>query len=275
MNMREHLEGIITALIKELRKNEEIELFFISKHTALTRFANNSITQNIDQSENSVTLRLKVGKKVLNLSSNSLNQEHLRELLMRGRDTIEYVKEIQDVDDLLGPQEYAKINAFNEKIATFSPAQRREIVENTVNLSKKYECEANGTVSNTTETVFIGNSNNLRAYFENTLFEFRIVPKFKEATSFNSFSSTTFERFNLEQTVIEAIELARMSINPQQLEEGRYTVVFSPQAVTNFLEFLGWYGLNTKNIYEKSVILSEKMGERVFSDKITMYDDYR
>ncbi len=211
MNKREYLENIVAGLFKELHKNEELEVIFYGTNNALTRFANNSITQNIEQSENSLTLRLKSGKKVLNLSSNSLNQEYLAKLLKKGRDTLEYIKEILDIQDLLGPQEYEKISAFNEKIANFSAPQRREIVEKTIDLSKKQSCEANGTVSNTTESIFIANSNNLRAFFENTFFSFRIVPKFKDVTSYNSFAGTKLDEFNLEKIVNEATELTKQT----------------------------------------------------------------
>lgn len=276
MNKQEQMQELSNKLFKELQKGEELEIIYYSKEDCLTRFANNSITQNVDQRENFITLRLKKGKKFINLTSNSTNFDSLKTLIKKGREDIEYIQDAPDIPELLeGPQQYEKILSYNTKIANFSAEDRSAIVQKTVNISKKQECEANGTVSNTSEVTFIANSNSLSAYFENTFFSFRYIPKYKDVTSFNAFNATSLEKFNLEGIITDAIELAKQSVNPQDAEEGAYTVIFSPHAVTNFLEFLSWFGFNTKNIYEKSVILWNKINEKIFSEQITMYDDFR
>ncbi len=275
MSKQEQIQDLSNKLIKELHKGEELEIIYYSTETCLTRFANNAITQNIEQKENSLTLRLKKGKRFINLTSNSINFESLKTLIKKGREDIEYVKDTPDILELLGPQKYEKTPPCDSKIAAITPEERSAIVQKTISLSKKHECEANGTVSNTLETVFIANSNNLSAYFEDALFSFRYVPKYRDVTSFNSFNASSLDKFNLEKIATDTIELAKQSINPKDIEEGVYTVIFSPDAVSNFLEFLSWVGFNTKNIYEKSVVFWDKMNQKIFSEEVTMYDDFQ
>lgn len=275
MSKQEQLQELSNKLFKELQKGEELEIIHYSTESCLTRFANNAISQNIDQKENSLTLRLKKGKRFINLTSNSVNFESLQVLIKKGREDIEYMKDIPDMLELLEPQRYEKTPPYNAKIANLTPQERSTIVQKTINLSKKQECEANGTVSNTSEIVFIANSNNLSAYFENAFFSFRYVPKYKDVTSFNSFSATSLDKFNLEKIITDTIELAKQSINPKDIDEGAYTTIFSPDAVTNFLEFLNWIGFNTKNIHEKSVVFWDKMNQKIFSEQVTMYDDFQ
>lgn len=275
MSKEDELRELCGKLCKELKSGEELEIIYFSTQECLTRFANNVITQNIEQKENAVTLRLKKGKKVLNLTSNSVNFEPLKNLIKRGRDTIEYINDVPDLPDLSGPQEYKRVPPPDTKIVTFGPEDRASIVGQTISISIRNDCEANGTVSNKIETLFIGNSNNLYAYFENAFFTYRYIPKYKDVTSFNSFSATSLEKFNIEKITQHAIELAKQGINPQEAEEGTYTVIFSGDAVANFLEFLTWFGFNTKNIYEKSTVLWDKLNQKIFSELVTMYDDYQ
>jgi PmbA protein len=274
MKNREYLIELFSKLREFLLKDEELEFICTGSETALSRFANNSITQNIDQRENEVILRLKQGKKFLNLNSNSTELESLKFLLKRGREDIKYSKEDPYDLNFQGGKNYLEESAYDIKIAQFSPEERGSIISDIVRICHGNDCEANGTLSNVYEFVFICNTSGLEAYFENAYLSLKFVPRYADAVSYNSGTFLELSKFKTEDIVRPAIEMVKASVNPSDFEEGKYTVVFSPHAVTNFLEFLSWYGFNTKNIYEKTVVFHNKLGQNIFGRNITLYDDY-
>jgi PmbA protein len=75
-----------------------------------------------------------------------------------------------------------------------------------------------------------------------------------------------------DELIDELIELYRLSSKAISPRGGRMKVLFMP----NSLVTLNWRissGTSSKSVYEKISPLGDKMGEKVFSEKISIYDD--
>jgi predicted Zn-dependent protease len=70
-----------------------------------------------------------------------------------------------------------------------------------------------------------------------------------------------------------AADTARRSADPVDLEPGDYTVVLAPEAVADIVQFIGWTGFGAKAVEEGRSFMSGKVGQRVTSEMISMYDD--
>src|SRR5690606_35901233 len=66
---------------------------------------------------------------------------------------------------------------------------------------------------------------------------------------------------------------ALTSANPQDIAPGEYEVILEPQAVSEMMAFFQFYGPNARIYHEKASCLSDKRGEQVFGENITMIDD--
>jgi PmbA protein len=85
------------------------------------------------------------------------------------------------------------------------------------------------------------------------------------------FESKTFEKMP-DDLVIEMIDLYRMSSEVVEPAGGRMKVVFMPNSMIT----LNWRvlsGTSSKSAYEKTSPVADKMEEKIFDDKITIYDD--
>src|SRR2546421_687234 len=69
-----------------------------------------------------------------------------------------------------------------------------------------------------------------------------------------------------------AFEKARVSQNPQDLEAGRYDVVLEPLAVSTMVGFLAYVGFNGRAIVEGRSPFSGRLGQRVTSERVSIYD---
>ena len=62
--------------------------------------------------------------------------------------------------------------------------------------------------------------------------------------------------------------------NPQQIPLGRYDIIFGSAATAEMLNFMNWIGFNGGSMKRGFSFLGEdKVGQKVFSDKITLTDD--
>ncbi|HEV3475800.1 MAG TPA: metallopeptidase TldD-related protein, partial [Actinomycetota bacterium] len=66
---------------------------------------------------------------------------------------------------------------------------------------------------------------------------------------------------------------ARDSQRPQDLEAGRYEVVLEPAAVATLLGFLAYLGFGGRAITEGRSCFSDRLNQKLMSDRITIYDD--
>ena len=72
--------------------------------------------------------------------------------------------------------------------------------------------------------------------------------------------------------VNEMIELYKLSSNVVQPEGGKMKAMFTPNSMIT----LNWRvlsGTSSKSVYEKTSPVADKMGQRIFDEKITIYDD--
>jgi len=70
-----------------------------------------------------------------------------------------------------------------------------------------------------------------------------------------------------------AISKAKASRDPKPLDPGEYPVLLEPRAVGDLLMFLAWAGLGARPFLDGSSFLSDKIGEKVLSETLSIVDD--
>ena len=78
-----------------LSQADQTEVGIFAPHSALTRFANSYIHQNVEQQDVDLRVRAVVGKKIGVASSNDLSDEGLRSVVERAVTLADYVPEDQ------------------------------------------------------------------------------------------------------------------------------------------------------------------------------------
>jgi PmbA protein len=78
---------------------------------------------------------------------------------------------------------------------------------------------------------------------------------------------------DLGATGLEAFEKARDSQAPRPLDPGRYDVVLEPPAVATLVSFLAYLGFGGRAIAEGRSCFSDRIGERLMSELVSISDD--
>ncbi len=92
-------------------------------------------------------------------------------------------------------------------------------------------------------------------------------------TGFGSFLSRDIAKLSLIKLFDEAQKKCSSSIEPQAVPIGKYRVFLEPHAVADILEWMGYIGFGAKSIFEKRSFLYGRFGQKIMSDKISIYDD--
>lgn len=76
-----------------------------------------------------------------------------------------------------------------------------------------------------------------------------------------------------EDVVRRAVDKAVSNRDPKPIDPGEYTVVLEPAAVSSILLFAAYHGFGAQEFHEQSSFLCGRVGERVFSELLTVEDD--
>jgi len=125
-------------------KADQAEAVVVAKRSALTRFANNVIHQNVAETNLSVSVRAVVGKRLGVASSNDTSPNSLRELARRAAELARLSEETADFVSLPAPQPGGEVAGPAPATVNSTPRQRAEAVGRIIELAAERSLTAAG-----------------------------------------------------------------------------------------------------------------------------------
>src|SRR3990172_1428875 len=107
---------------------DQVEVLIFSGTSALTRFANNYIHQNVEETDTSVRVRAVIGKKIGVAATDVISEEGLRAVAQRAAMLARLQHDNEDFISLPGPARLTPVNAFVPRTAGFGPEERAAVV---------------------------------------------------------------------------------------------------------------------------------------------------
>ncbi len=274
MIRKKDAKKIIDYILKK-SKADQTEVVIYQYDSALTRYANNYIHQNVDESNIAVIIRVIFGKKIGSAYTNSTASQKLEETL-RWAETIArfqidnpYFESLPKVK----PIEYKSVDFYDKRTATIAPDERASAVKKIIDVARRNNLTCYGSVSNGTSTVVIGNSNGTFAYRQISDIFCNIVMATDNSTGYVQTGSRSIRGLNFSRLAKIAAEKALKSKDPVELPPGQYTTIFEPLAARDILSYLAYYSFNGKTYEEGRSFLSGKLGTRLIDKRVTIIDD--
>jgi PmbA protein len=258
----------------------EAEVLVVAGDSALTRFANNEIHQNVAERSLSVNLRYVVGRRIAVVSTGKVDPEGLRTLVHRAASIARSCEELEDWAGLPaaagGPGSNAVIGgsvvAWSDGTAEATPEFRAEGVRAVIAAAESKGVQAYGAFSTDAEAVAVANSKGVRAAERRTASQLLTVQMSPDG------GTGYAEGVSMDATMIdaaaigrEAAEKARASDNPIAIEAGDYPVVLEEYAVVDITDMLGYTGFSALAVQEERSFFEP--GRRVGSDLVSIVDD--
>ena len=259
--------------IFSLSSADETEILLFKTESALTRYAENYIHQNVSNESVHLRVRTIIGRKTATASTNSFSEDALKQTVDSALSSTKLQKDNPKLLPLPKPQEYKTVNNYSLSTDKITPERRANEIAKAVNLCKKHKLEGAGIFSTKTSEIAIANSNGLFGYDISTQAIFSITAMKDTASGWNEIIRKNVDEIDVEKSARIAIEKAEKSQYPVGLKPGKYTVIMEPAAVAEFILFLLWKGFNGMDYIEGTSFLKKGLNKKVFSKKFSIVED--
>ncbi|WP_019504868.1 TldD/PmbA family protein [Pleurocapsa sp. PCC 7319] len=266
------------ALIEFAIAQSQADGIFVSlsaSETALSRFSENQISQNVRKNTFSLTVISYFGKRSASASTTELEREAIAATVKRAEDLARIAPEDPEWVELLPKQTYSdRLPAFDQATATLSPLKKGEIIQQVCSLSKDAGVNGSGTLSTKTSLNAIGNSAGLRGCDRTTEADFSFTARIDNGSSWNRCTAWSINQLPITELTEQVINRAIASRNPQTIEPGDYTVILEPSAMASLVFWVIW-NLDARAADEGRSFMSRsddtgkpignKVGEKLFN----------
>lgn len=272
MISQQETEALFETIIKRADA-EHIEVLLSQNKTALSRFANNVIHQNLQQENREIEIKIIENGRMGKAATNNIDDSALDKTIARAKEAAKLSPPLKESLLALGRMDYQTIDAFDEETANATPAFRAKSVKKAFDLSEKHHLEAAGICSNATNVTALANNNGLFAYHPSTQAKFSLTAQGEDVSGWSEAFGNQIGSLDFDACVEEAVEGALKAQNPTTIEAGKYDVVLPPAAASDFLFFLAFHVFNGLAFEEGRSAFSGKLGEKLFGENMTIRDD--
>jgi PmbA protein len=268
------LRRIIDTILR-LAKNtdaDETEVHLDESVSALTRFANNGIHQNVAEHTLTVSVRTVVDQRTARATTNRLDEDSLRSAIEASLSLAHAQPKNPRLLPMPGKQRYRSVNRFVKQTAALSPEDRARAVRRACDLAVKKGQVAAGIFSSAQSQSAMGNSAGLLAGYRDTHAVFSITMQEGSAASWAKANFADVRDIDSEALAQRASDKAHQALNPRELQPGHYTVVLEPAAVLDLIGFL-FYDFSATAVQDKRSCLNNRLGKPLFGKNISITDD--
>jgi PmbA protein len=262
--------------VRKFSSSDQLEILFASTHYALTRFANNTIHQNVAEVNEVASLRVAFDGKTARATTNRFDDESLRRAVQSAESLARVQEPNPDLLPVLSAAEAGSNGAdpkrWFEQTAAITPAARAEAVSQIVSTAKKNGMTTAGIYSSSQSMDGIINSSGISAFQRRTSAEVSITMLAEDSSGWQKFNSPDVAEVDHLRLAEIAAQKAGQSRAPEELPPGKYTVVLEPAAVLDLVGFMFW-DFGGMAILDQRSFLNNRIGTRLFGENITIMDD--
>ncbi len=266
------------SLIESTIQSSQAEGIFVSlslKESALSRFSENQISQNIGKNCFKMIISSYFGQKSASASTTELDPDAILQTLRRSEALAQVAPDDPEWVPLLAPQSYeSRFSAFDKETATLSPLMRGALVKQVCSSCKQAGVEGSGILGTEASVQAIGNSLGLQGFCQTTEAEFSLTARTDGASSWHERTAWSLEDLPIADITAQVIERGLASRNQSEVLPGVYPVVFEGAAFAELLSWLMW-NLDARAADEGRSFLScmdasgqprgNRLGEALFS----------
>ena len=282
MLTRDHA-GDIFDRVKKLSTAEEVEVLFSGGLFALTRFANNTIHQNVEDENHIVSVRTVFGGRTARATTNKFDDDGLRRVV----ESSEALARVQHPDQDLLPMPDSReatgsadedVRATQvpsrhfEQTAATMPQLRAEGVRKIVEVAQKHKLTTAGIFSSSESVEGIFNSRGLSEWHTQTLAEISITMLGADSSGWQKANSPDVNNLDPLKMAESAAKKALDSAHPTEIPSGKYTVILEPSAALDIVGFMFW-DYSGMSILDQRSFLTGRIGSKLFGENITIWDD--
>ncbi|MGD0469872.1 MAG: TldD/PmbA family protein [Terriglobales bacterium] len=265
--------------IRRFSSADEVEAIFTGSRFALTRFANNTIHQNVEDENSIVSIRTNFAGRTARATTNQFDDESLQRAVAAS----ENLARVQEPDPSLLPMPTAEEaegrtvespvpTRFFDQTAAINPSARAEVVQSIVSVAGKHKLTTAGIYSNSESAEGIFNCRGLANWHRQTLAEISITMLAEDSSGWQKLNSPDVSNLDPASLAETAAQKAVESAHPREIAPGKYTVILEPAAVLDIVGFMFW-DFSGMAILDQRSFLNDRIGAKLFGENINIWDE--
>jgi len=262
----------IAEKIFKLSDADETEVEIGMTSDALTRFANNTIHQNVAEQVLNVSVRTVLDGRTARATTNKTDEDSLRRVVETAKTLARSQPRNPDSLPMPGPQKYTKVARYFENTAHATPADRARAVVKVAQLAEKNKQTAAGIFATGVTQFAIANSRGLFASHRQTRAEFSITILESDSSGWAKSNSPDLAQIDPVALAKSASEKSAASRKPSEVAPGKWTVILEPSAALDLVGFL-FYDFAGTAMADQRSCFNRRMGKRVMGENISLHDD--
>jgi predicted Zn-dependent protease len=250
----------------------EVEAIFTTGALALTRFANNTIHQNVAERASTLSIRPVIDGRTARASTNRLDAASIRTAVKEAVAITRLTEPDPELLPLADPSKFEAADRFVAATAEATPRHRAESVAEAIAVVEAQGQTAAGAYSTRQTEFTIFNSRGVRAMHRETMTRFSITAMAADSSGWAKASACDRRAISPRALAESAARKAALSRGPRELPQGRYTVILEPAAVLDlagqmFMDF------SATAIRDGRSFLNDRIGKRIFGANVNIHDD--
>jgi predicted Zn-dependent protease len=250
----------------------DVEAIFGAHRGALTRFANNTIHQNVAEQAQWVSVRVLIDQRTARATTNRFDANSIMSVVEQAIALTKSAAPDPELLPLAEPSVVPQIPRFDSATAEANPMDRAKAVSEAIRLLERDGHTAAGFYSTGESVEAIFNSRGVAASHRETMAQFSITAMAEDSSGWAKASAVACSAINPVELARRASEKARVSRNPREVAPGRYTLILEPAAALDLVgQMFGDFSATA--LHDKRSFLTDRLGAKLFGDNIDMTDD--
>jgi predicted Zn-dependent protease len=247
----------------------EVEAIVSGGDEALTRFANNTIHQNVAEHTRHVSVRAVMDGRTARATTNRLDRGGIESVVEEAI----AIARLTEPDPELLPLLTSTAALAGDKIAGATDAtERARTVAEAIRIVEGEGQTAAGIYSSAHTKFSIFNSRGVSASCMETMARFSITAMAADSSGWAKASAVDAADLDPLALARSAAQKSAASAKPRELPPGRYTVILEPAAVLDLVgQMFGDFSATA--IRDDRSFLTGRIGKKVFGENITIHDD--
>jgi predicted Zn-dependent protease len=250
-----------------------VEVLLLHEWGGLTRFADSAIHQSTWREDTGVRVRVVTDGRVGVAATNDFSKDGARAVAASALEMAQVAAPDPAFPGIAPPAEVPEVHRYDPETAGVTPEHRASGVATLVEQLEP-GFHAAGAFDTSAVEVAVANTEGQFCYAPSTRTTLTTVVSGGYGGA--GTAEVTGQRFDdIDPEIVgrRALQKARDSQSPRDLEPGRYEVVLEPLAVTTLVSFLAYVGFGGRMIAEGRSPFSGKEGQRVAGENVTILDD--
>ncbi len=250
----------------------DIEAILATENQALTRFANNAISQNVSEQSRHLSVRTVIDGRTARASTNRVDREGIDRVVEQAIAITRSVEPDAELLPMAEPASYESATRFFEATARAMPEERAQAVAEAIRVVEGSKQTAAGIYSTGESNLALFNSRGVAAEYRETMARFSITAILEDSSGWAKASACHHRDLDPLALALSASRKAALSQAPRELTAGKYTVILEPAAV---LDLVGQMAadFSATAIRDGRSFLNDRLGKKIFGDNITIHDD--